>query len=454
MKTKQLQRNSRQHGGILVATLLTVIVIGIMVAGVLNLAVHEHRMEARATSWNAALPAAEAGVEEAMSQLQANGPGSAAGGLFGNLATAGWTSSGGVYSMQRTLNSNSYYQTSISSATPPVITSTGFFRAPLSQNYISRTVSITTTNNGLFVKGLIVKDGVTSNGNSVSADAFDSGDPLYSTNGMYIASKATDGGGIATLSSVANALNFGAGTIYGAVATGPGGSIPAALYVGDKAWLAANPTQHIQPGRVTTDMNASFPDVLAPYTSGLGLTQVKINAAGQTYPITSAVPGLTLVWYLTSGDYYINSGTLSGKVVVAGNARIYVTSSATVNFAPATDSISISNNASLQFYVGSATAALPNVSNPTGKAAKLQYFGLPTNTNITCTVNTDFIGVMYAPNAKITMGGNGTGSEQKIIGAVIGKSMFYNDTFSFHYDKALARTGLARGYLIASWSEL
>ena len=116
---------------------------------------------------------------------------------------------------------------------------------PSTDAYISRTVRITTTNNPMFVKGLVVKNTLTSNGNNIMSDAFDSANPLYSTNGQYSASKATDGGGIATVSSAINALNFsGGGYVYGPVATGPGGSIPAGLAggiaIGSHAWVAAH----------------------------------------------------------------------------------------------------------------------------------------------------------------------------------------------------------------------
>ena len=105
-------------------------------------------------------------------------------------------------------------------------------------------------------------------------------------------------------------------------------------------------------------------------------------------------------------------------------------------------------------FVGSPTATLPNVANTGGYAGNFTYMGLVSNTNLQMTVNADFVGTIYAPSAKVTLGGNGQGSAQNIIGAVVANSLFYNDSFYFHYDNALARIGLSRGYLMTSWREM
>ncbi len=414
-------------------------VVGIVLASCLTLATYQNNSVIRCQTWNAAMPVAESGLEEALSQIQQNGPGSAAGGMVGNLAADGWTLTTGGYSKQRNLGSDAYYAVVISTNVPPLVSSLGAVLVPATGKYISRTVTIQTVSNPMFVKGLVVKKTVTSNGNSVMADAFDSANPLYSTNGQYITSKATDGGGIATLSGAANALNFGGGNIYGPVATGPGGSIPGGLDVGSHAWQASN--SGVEPGWFTTDMNVSFPDVTAPYASDLP-------------PVGGTVGGVAYGYVLSTGNYFINSGTLGGKVLVTGNATLYVTAAATVNFSPTLGSITVQNNASLKLYVGSGTAVLPNLVNSTGNAAGYVYFGLPTNTNIQQTVNADFVGTMYAPEAKWTLGGNGQGSMQHIIGAGIVDSVFYNDSFVFDYDINLGRISLSRGYLVAKWREL
>src|SRR5262245_57323014 len=68
MKTR-IPSAAIRHGGVLMVTLLTAILIGIVLASFLTLVQHQNTTVARAQSWSAALTAAEGGVEEALAQL-------------------------------------------------------------------------------------------------------------------------------------------------------------------------------------------------------------------------------------------------------------------------------------------------------------------------------------------------------------------------------------------------
>jgi len=140
-------------------------------------------------------------------------------------------------------------------------------------------------------------------------------------------------------------------------------------------------------------------------------------------------------------------------VLVNGNAVLYVTAGALINFDPLADSISIAPYASLQLYVACDTANLPNVVNDQ-TPINFAYYGLPTNKNVTQKVNADFIGTVYAPSAKYTLGGNGIGAPQRVCGAVIADSVYYNDPFYFHYDNNLTRVAEQGAYAVTSWTEL
>ena len=65
MKTL-LKRNSEQ-GAMLVGTLIIAAIMGSVIVAVTAMVIQEHRMLSRSTTWNATLPIAEAGIEEAMS---------------------------------------------------------------------------------------------------------------------------------------------------------------------------------------------------------------------------------------------------------------------------------------------------------------------------------------------------------------------------------------------------
>lgn len=450
MKTFFSAKVNHEAGGALLLSLMITAILITLMGSYLNLLSSDAKSTSHSQQWNLCLPVAESGIEEALAHINLNGGTNllVVHDISSGLLTDGWTSQNGVAVMRRTLPVGRYV-VSISGTTGAyLIQSTGYYPSSRSAtNELARTVTVATTNIPIFVKGLLVKKTITSNGNSVIADAFDSTNPLFSnTNGQYMSSKATNGGGIATLSTNATALNFGSATVYGPVATGPGGSINSSVWrIGTQAWLVANPgSGKIMPGWFTTDMNVTLPDVQPPSlgsyftpSSGTAVYNGKTNSYN---------------YVLSSGNYQISSGTVNGKMIVTGNATLYITSAASVNFS-SSDSIIIAPGASLQLYVGSATANLPNVVN-TGTATQFTYYGLPTNTKINQTVNADFTGNLYAPNADYTLGGNGLGYLQNISGAAVVNTMYYNDLFSFHYDAALASLGLSRGVVVNSWKEV
>lgn len=457
MKTKYSSHNRERGSALLIAVVISGLLI-VLLASYLDLLSADNKSTVRSQQWNLSMPVVEAGIEEALAHINQNATTNllVPQNLAPTLLTDGWQSENGAAVMRRSLTTGRYvvsiivgtngrtmtidsvgYFPNLAAATTP-----GFIAAAgvgTQNSELSRAVRVTTTNIPIFIKALLVKKTLTSNGNAAFADAFDSSDPRYSTNGQYIASKATDGGGIATLSGAANAINFGSATVYGPVATGPGGSISTNSWtIGSHAWQAANPGKHVQPGWLTSDLNVNLPPVQAPTGGGA--------------PAGGTVGGVVYDYILSSGNYQIGTGAFKGKVLVTGNATLYVTSGAAVNFS-SSDSIVIQPGASLNLYVGSASATLPNVVNTT-TADKFTYFGLPTNTKLVQNVNANFIGNIYAPNADYTLGGNGTGSEQKILGAAVINSMNYNDTFTFHYDAVLGSLGLSRGVVVSTWDEI
>jgi len=292
-------------------------------------------------------------------------------------------------------------------------------------------VRITETSNPIFERAVVVKQGI--NGIQAEADAYDSSNPSYSTGGQYDPAKAMDGGGVATLSSTANMLNVTNFTIYGPVAVGPGGSINTNFFrIGTHSWLWANPGWgKIQDTMFTRDMNLSFPAVQAPPAGGLPPAVVN-----------QVINGITYKYVLDAGRYETASGIVSGKVLIRGDVVWYLKRGVSMAFG-VTDSITITNNGRLRLYVASPTANLPDVVN-NATPDKFIYFGLPTNSNINQQVNANFTGTFYAPSARLSLGGNGTGNEQKVCGALVVDSLNFQDHFSFHYDSSLARGVLSR----------
>lgn len=259
MKTRVSHK--RNQGSVLIATISISVVISITLIAFLKVSQFQYRMVHRSMAWNAALPVAEAGLEEALAHLNNVGQ-------TGARGVDGWSkvTSGGetVYRMTRTLDGNKYI-VDISDSTSPQIVSTGYYVIPGQTNLIERTISCGSTYMGGLFKGLIAKDGIDLVGN-IFMDSFDSGDPAYNTNGRYDSSKRKDNGFVG---SVNGSITGGGGLIHGSVGTGPGGTVSGT--VGDDAWFASGKTG-IQPGHYANDLNLSFPDVTLPYNSGTSPT--------------------------------------------------------------------------------------------------------------------------------------------------------------------------------------
>jgi len=250
---------STQEGSVLTTVLVITGVIGVMLVAYLSMTANQNKFTMRSLAWNTAIPMSEAGLEEALAHLNYSGT--------TNLASDGWVKDGTFYTFDRSL-SNGYFHVTLSSASPPVITSTGYVRAPFQTNYISRAIRAPTRMRTPFTGGVTAKGTITMSGGS-TVDSFDSCDPLHSTNGAYIAAWRKDNGTVQTTSTALGAIDVGTGKVYGSVDTGPGGTVKAGATVGDTAWVnnAANAGK-IEPGHVASDVNLSISDAPMPDLSG------------------------------------------------------------------------------------------------------------------------------------------------------------------------------------------
>jgi hypothetical protein len=292
----------------------------------------------------------------------------------------------------------------------------------------------------LFRAAMAVRLETDFSGNTISIDSFDSMDPDYSTGGLYDSAKRKANGDIASPSGVLNIQNANVmGTLY----TGPDGTytVGSGSSVGDVAWVEGrNPG--VQPGHYRNDFNQDFPDVLLPYTPPMAVA-----------PASATVGGTNYYWVLGNQDY-VNTGTAriqSGDyiLVVGGRARLYVTGEFLMS---GSSRIDIASGASLELYVGGATANLTAVNN-SGNCASFKYYGLPSNTLVSYSANSSFLGTIYAPSAFLTLGGGGN-DILDIQGAIVASRIKMNGHFNFHFDENLKRKGPPRGFSIVSWEEL
>ncbi len=419
-------------------TLVLGAIMGAALASYLGIVRSQHRAVARSVAWNTALPVAEAGVEEALAHLN----------FESNKVASGWVLVGTNYVKSRTNTvAGTRYEVSISpDPLKPVITSKAYVNVPMSTNLIKRGVRVACTNRNTAIKGMLAKGSMNFGGNVVT-DSFDSTDPTKSTGGTYDAAKKQANGYLGTNGKSAGVIRAnGSVQLYGSVATGPTGTMNAigGAKVGDTAWMAGG-SSGVQPGHSADDMNVYFPDVQVPFTGGYSIPTVLSG-------LLSLIGGTNYTYSLGSGTYQMSSLDMSSSkaMMITGDAILYVTGDVSLS---GQAYIYIAPGASLNLYVGGSTSiGGKGVMNPSAQAKSFKYFGLPTNTSVKFSGNSTFAGVIYAPNADLTMSGGGS-TDIDFVGASTTSTVTMSGGYKFHYDESLANTTDAF-YVASSWDEI
>jgi hypothetical protein len=213
--------------------------------------------------------------------------------------------------------------------------------------------------------------------------------------------------------------------------------------VGDKAWVEGG-SHGIQTGHAADDMNVVFDPVSLPTTPTPAASWLAPFAWQQNVTISGTSYGYA---FQASGDFKVNS--LGGKIYVGPGVtvRLYVTGSASFS---GQDRIDLMAGGSvLKIYMGGSfsTAGNAAINNYNQNAANFYLFGLPSCTSINLAGNASFTGVIYAPQAALSLGGGGNNTYE-FIGFSVSKSVVMNNQFNFHYDENLKRIGLDVGGFI------
>jgi len=413
-------RRISQGGKVLVTTLFIALLVALTVGGLLQIANQQSILTHRSMVWGGELPVAEAGVEEAMTQINARPE---------DWTLNGWSQGANKVHKTRVLG-DGYYSVTIITSTPPVIVSIGYGRIPLQTNFTSRAV-LCTTALGPPAWGIVARKQIIMSGISTVVDSYDSSNPLFSgPGGVYTVDKRRDRAGVATISSARPAINTGDANVYGSVATGPGGS--AVGDVGDGTWLATS--TGIQPGHFFDDFNMAIMSVALP--AGLDLAP---------QPSGGMILGTNYGYVLPNGDYRLSSLTLSAKsLYVAGKARLYIPGDVKISGGAA---ILLGPNASLELYLGGDVSFGGRGFLSASSALNCSVFGLPTCTRIKYGGTAAWTARVYAPSASIEMGG---GSE--FFGSMLGDSISFQGTPGIHYDEALGQG--SPDFRIVTWEEM
>lgn len=442
-----------ESGSILMLTLFTAMFIGIALAGTLESVKQQNLSVHRSMEWNIAMAASESGIEEALSHLRAV--------QGGNRGTNGWSTNSltGGHFLMRT-NGNTRYSVAISADSAPTVTSTGYSKLNIAGVELTRVVQVTTKKQGRFTKGLVAKGALIFSG-QFETDSYDSADPAHSTGGLYDPAKRKDNGDVGSMltgNSVFALSMSGQAKVYGSLAVTPAGTteIKSQAALGTSSFVDGGGSG-FESGRVSTDLNVSFPPEPIPSSGGaFGL------------PAGGTVSGTNYTRVFSTGKYTASSVAITGndKWRINGDVLLIVDK----DFDEAGNAfIYIAPGAKLTLYVkqGKLTLSGNGLANATGNAANFTILGnsntvdsrgaiiTPGLTAINISGNGAIVGTIYAPDASFTLSGGGRpGDLTDFSGAAVVGMATGSGHMKFHYDESLANAGGAGNVSIASWREL
>jgi len=404
------------------ALLVILIIAGILAAAIgtyLALTSQGNSNVKRSIGWNAALPLAEAGVEEALSHVVLN---------TNQFGKDGWTLSSEGFGKQRLLG-DGYYSVNISGFPngKVYVTSTGYgvWRA---SNYIARTVRVAAQTPSPFIPIGLVATNITFGGN-FGADSYDSID------GPYAPRKAT---ALVTIATPGRLLSLGGSShIHGYVATGPGGTVSSggSSFVGDENYTGPG----IQAGHQTNNFTQNLPPVFPPFSSTTPRVQT---------PTNGNVAGVDYTYVLRGGDYFatnLDSAAYGKSLYIASDSTLFVTGNVDLSKIVFANSGLTGPHLNLFVSAPSVTFA-PSIVG--GTPPQFWVFGLPSCTTMTLVSKTTFIGIIYAPTVDLRAEGNAA-----LCGAIVAATFECFGGFDFHYDSS-TRGIEAKDFKILSWAEL
>lgn len=394
----KIKISKSESGGILMLALtITTLLTLLTLASYFLLAKTQSRYVSRSQSWNSSIPAAEAGVEEALQHLNYNCVSNLINGGRTAFTADGWTATNsGGYSgigkqhvtygdnadyyydvvvwtndlMHPEINAVGYAPAVAMNHTGPMFAAVG---ARTGMEVVQRSLKVLTDPISVFQKALLTKGPMNLNGNGVAVDSFD---PSLTPGGRYDINFRNSKGDIAT-AQITNALGVGGANIYGTVSTPYGGNVSVANNgaVGSVEWQEAGGTG-IQQGWSRDDLNvkindASLPNGFNPVTmSGSGMTFTNITTnytaatnVSTTYPsppysyvVTNTTP--TVTSSLPPSQPYI--GSIQTNTVITNSVSKPSTGSYTGLLTTNTATVTAATVPGAGTYIGSISTNVDN----------------------------------------------------------------------------------------------
>ncbi|MFT3868209.1 MAG: hypothetical protein QM715_06880 [Nibricoccus sp.] len=472
MKTP-LQQN---RGSILLVTMIFVVLVTFMVASYLGLTSTSLKVSHRMYHSIAALDVAESGLEEAMWSIN-NGGINTTGGWTINGADATKTVSNYLFGQNKSGSAKIYVRNFASQTATRVVACRASLALPNAgtvERWIELTLSPGISPYGLPPTGKrFVKFSGQPTVDSWNSDPdFDSSTPYV----PYSAATAHDKGGVAAVEITAD-ITVSNGTVWGTAAVGSNSL--SSITLGPKGLVGPYGTpQGTMPG-ASTDFSVALPNIEQPtggtvtaisgttltgsndplhptvYTaSSLSFNKETLTVNGYVELRLTAPEGLPALT-ITGNGGGINIDASIGSIVMpidpdnpSGPTHIVNGPRSGLTIYTAGDVSIQGNGVANQYTSGSGTTM--------GQPSLFQVKGTGTTPgvqNITIGGNGNLSGVVYAPNADITL--NGFGNSGNFYGTAIGNSLTFNGSnVAVHYDESLNKLGGATPARISKWREL
>ena len=460
MKTPKRALHSQRGSALIVALLLT-IGLAVMLASYHSLIHFNLRASHRSYHSSAAMNLAETGLEEGMYAINKK----RANPLY-TYVSDGWTVVGDTATREFSntfavgTSSETYVKVQITNCNltlpypaRPTIKTQARLSLPNGMPAVTKWVEVTldapsssTPNEqGPPHPGLVAKRAIKFNGNNPTVDSWNS-DPAKTgvMTHRYDSTTKNDEGFVGSIDVAVDQLTIQNADIKGHVATntdtdlsnnvGPNGSILA-----DDSPAGTK----IDPNRVSTDFTATLPEVTAP--------TVIFNVLGPisdslSLPRVGDLPAADGKYYYQTGNIQLNNKTLS---VTSQDVVISAPYPYDIKVGGGSGAITIATGASLEIYAGRdvdisgqgvANGSSENVAD-TQQPSKFKIWGTGTSNttqDIKISGNGALSGVIYAPNANVTITGGGA-SGGDVMGSVVANNITISGNAQFHYDESLGQ---------------
>lgn len=452
-----------QRGSLLIVSMIMSAIIGISIASYIRLGLQSQKISNRALYNNGAINLAENGMEEAMYAINQMV-------LDDTYTWPGWTTDGNTSASSAwrkwsgyTFDQNAtgvvrvYVYNYTGVVAPRIVARSTVTLGGQASAPIEKWIEISLNKTSKFANGLVAKNNIRFSGGNVIVDSWNSdpdNNPATAAED-YSAATKRDNGSVGSISIAPASVDPGNGSIYGYAATGGAG-----ITVGPQGRVGPFGTGdgEIADGHTSTDFSASFDPVNPP-----AATYTPIGAIGGNYSLPTdagASPAADGKYYIECPSISFNNKTLTveaGKEVIL---KLTSTGSA-ISIGGGSGAVNIAATGKLIVYTAGDIAIAGNgvMNGGTDNASanqpiNFQLWGTKTSgtQSISIRGNGVFSGVIYAPQASISL--NGGGSSGSVMGSIVANDITITGGANFHYDESLANFGGGNPYRVTAWREL